>query len=523
MWIKALDLYTVYFDEPSRYETTGPLGHGANSNVRLAYKIKNKNHNFNNSKKVAIKQIKKRSIAEDPKMVTQLKNEIQSQRILAGCSNILQLNKVFESQNSIYLFFDFQEGGTLLDIITEKNSLQEKDLQIIMGQILLVVDFMHSHNIVHRDLKLDNILVRSKQEGQYDIRIADFGLSCQIQQGQKLTDICGTPSYIAPEILNNQPYDIKSDIFGVGSIMYNIMSGRYLFNGDEKDNVLYQNKLCFLGNIFKYLGQVSDEAQDLLLKLLEKNPEQRLSAREALQHPWFKTDRQALNACLFLNEQISTSSINYFKLPNMSQPIINQNQGFSFKSITQGNRNLHVSKNSMKINNSKSGSFMSYFDMITSNRQDNSNTFKKNYVKEYTRIRKQSDSSPQYEDKKSLDSCQNVQKNQSNLQIRFFKVHQQDYFNGNQQKEGKRNSNMNQDSYLINKNVIEQGHLLSLIEEISDTNDENIDKILSDASSLPETDSLIFLPSLEYLAQQGYMYKANKVQVNRIFELLTDL
>ena len=97
-----------------------------------------------------------------------------------------------------------------------------------------------------------------------------------------MKDICGTPTYIAPEILNNEEYDTKCDIFAVGSIMYNLISGRYLFYGNERENVLMLNKQCNLEHTSKYLTQISNDAKDLLFKLLNKNQEKRLNAREAL-------------------------------------------------------------------------------------------------------------------------------------------------------------------------------------------------------------------------------------------------
>jgi len=95
---------------------------------------------------------------------------------------------------------------------------------------------MHSKYIVHRDLKLANILLNSNEEGVLDIRIADFGLAKKLKPGQFISEKCGTPTYIAPEVLRGDPYSFKADIFSLGSIMYNLLTGRYLF--DEEDHNL---------------------------------------------------------------------------------------------------------------------------------------------------------------------------------------------------------------------------------------------------------------------------------------------
>ena len=97
---------------------------------------------------------------------------------------------------------------------------------------------MHRHNIIHRDLKPDNILKCSKDPENNELRIADFGLAKRLVPNELLSLKCGTPSYIAPEILRNQPYSFKADIFSVGSLMFNLVTGAYLFYGNQAAEVL---------------------------------------------------------------------------------------------------------------------------------------------------------------------------------------------------------------------------------------------------------------------------------------------
>ena len=124
---------------------------------------------------------------------------------------------------------DYQEGGSLYDLIIKDEQFLEKDLRTLMAQLLLGLDFMHSMNIVHRDIKPDNILMASSEPGNYEIKIADFGLSLQLEADKKCFHKCGTPTFIAPECLKKQGYGLKFDIFSSGSLMYNIVTGEYLF------------------------------------------------------------------------------------------------------------------------------------------------------------------------------------------------------------------------------------------------------------------------------------------------------
>jgi serine/threonine protein kinase len=122
---------------------------------------------------------------------------------------------------------------------------------------------MHRRNIIHRDIKLDNVLINeiddTSNSGCIVVRIADFGLSRFIEPGTLLYERCGTPCYVAPEILRERGYGIKSDIFSVGSVLFNLISGRFLFKGQNKKELLLANKTCNLTNIHENMGPCSTE------------------------------------------------------------------------------------------------------------------------------------------------------------------------------------------------------------------------------------------------------------------------
>ena len=153
---------------------------------------------------------------------------------------------------------------------------------------------MERKGFVHRDLKPDNILLNSKDENICDVRIADFGFAVKmvdIPRDSKY--IFGTPGYIPPEALKGLGYNLKSDIFSVGAILYNILTRRPLFTGKTEGEALYRNKKCNLDPIKKSTS-LSMKAKDLLKLLLCEDPEKRPRAAEALKHGWFKKERENL-------------------------------------------------------------------------------------------------------------------------------------------------------------------------------------------------------------------------------------
>ena len=137
--------------------------------------------------------------------------------------NLIKLYEIFETKNSLYLVLELIKGGELLKRISKVKIFKESDVRILIKKMLIALDHCHSKNIIHRDLKPDNLLLRS-EDNLHDIVIADFGLSCQLFKGEILYKRCGTPGYVAPEVLHwheGDPfYTSKCDIFSVGCILY---------------------------------------------------------------------------------------------------------------------------------------------------------------------------------------------------------------------------------------------------------------------------------------------------------------
>jgi len=133
--------------------------------------------------------------------------------------NIIKLFEVYESDNHIYLVLELLHGGELFDRIVRKGQYSEKDACVLMRNLLSALAYMHSKGFMHRDLKPENLILKDN-ENDWDIKIADFGLSTVIKCEEFLFKRCGTPGYVAPEILADEKYDEKVDVFSAGVILY---------------------------------------------------------------------------------------------------------------------------------------------------------------------------------------------------------------------------------------------------------------------------------------------------------------
>lgn len=170
------------------------------------------------------------------------------------CDSILRLIEIYEDDVFVYLVLEYQQQGSLLGQILKNREFEEKQVKIIMEQLLLALDFIHQKRIVHRDIKLDNVLINRIDEEEFNVKIADFGLACFFPEDSNgLTEKCGTPCYVAPEILRGEPYTTLCDMFSMGSLMFGLITGRYLFKGKDKQELLNNNKVCNLQRIDRFL------------------------------------------------------------------------------------------------------------------------------------------------------------------------------------------------------------------------------------------------------------------------------
>lgn len=246
------------------------IGRGAFSIVREAI-------NKQNGEKVAVKSIRTKYIRNKL-----LIREIDIMKRVGNHPSILKLYDVFESQKHLHLVLELVTGGELFDQIVARGEYSEKDASTIVRQMISAVAHLHEHGIAHRDLKPQNLLCAGP-DGT-DIRVADFGLSKMFGDGENLETCCGSPEYVAPEVLECKPYDKACDLWSVGVIIYVMLTGCFPF-WDKNNAVLYE-KIRNVDYGWPDGCLVSKEARHLIQNLLEKDPDRRYTAQQALDHPW---------------------------------------------------------------------------------------------------------------------------------------------------------------------------------------------------------------------------------------------
>jgi calcium/calmodulin-dependent protein kinase I len=202
--------------------------------------------------------------------------------------HIVTLHDLFETNKNVYIITDLASGGELFNQLLQKGSYTEKDAANLVQQILKGVEYLHEHEIVHRDLKPENLLFSDKTDNP-NLMITDFGLSKILKHHNDiLMTACGTPGYVAPEVLRQTGHGKPVDIWSVGVITYTLLCGYTPFWGEDQaslfDNILsgvyYFDEECW--------SNISYYAKDLIDKMLTYDAKQRITASEALQHPWFQ-------------------------------------------------------------------------------------------------------------------------------------------------------------------------------------------------------------------------------------------
>ncbi|CAG9335081.1 unnamed protein product [Blepharisma stoltei] len=262
----------------AEYEVDHQLGHGAFSTVYQCIERKT-------GKVRAVKVVSKQALGKDHMTHTFKLKEIQVLKQLDH-PNILKVFQIFEDKKSFYVIMEFCSGGELFNKIVKKRIFTEQEAAKIMYQLFSAVAYCHSKNIIHRDIKPENILLDERNE-DYTIKVADFGSSTIFDNKTKISGCYGSVYYIAPEVLLNS-YNEKCDEWSCGVILYILLSGRPPFNGKTDSEILRNIRTGNLNSEWRGFEYVSEEAKDLIVKLLDKNLLSRITAQEALEHSWVK-------------------------------------------------------------------------------------------------------------------------------------------------------------------------------------------------------------------------------------------
>ena len=264
----------------SKYKVISKLGEGSYGTVYLAINIMTK-------AKVSMKKINK--VKDNEINELEIKNEIDILKKLDH-PNVLKILEFYSTHKAYYIITGYCSKGELYSQITYKFS--EHQLAVLFYQVFSGLLYLHSNHIVHRDLKLENILISDIENDiltdnkYFWVKIIDFGTAKIFEKNKSEKVVVGSSYYIAPEVLNKK-YNEKCDTWSVGVILYMFLIGRAPFDGDNDDEIIQNIKNgCFNSEHHK-LQSASNEVQDLVKQLLEVNVANRLSAAEALKHPWF--------------------------------------------------------------------------------------------------------------------------------------------------------------------------------------------------------------------------------------------
>ncbi|XP_018418273.1 PREDICTED: calcium/calmodulin-dependent protein kinase type 1G [Nanorana parkeri] len=248
------------------------LGSGAFSEVFLVQHRSTGQH-------FALKCIKKVNSARD----RSLENEIAVLKKIKH-DNIVTLEDVYESSSHFYLVMQLVSGGELFDRILERGLYTEKDASHVIRQVLSAVRYLHDNGVVHRDLKPENLLYLTADENS-KIMITDFGLS-KMEETGIMSTACGTPGYVAPEVLAQKPYSKAVDCWSIGVITYILLCGYPPFYEETESKLFEKIKDGSYEFESPFWDDISKSAKDFISCLLEKDPKKRYNCEHALKHPW---------------------------------------------------------------------------------------------------------------------------------------------------------------------------------------------------------------------------------------------
>ena len=293
----------------SFYKFGRKIGKGAFGKVNLGL-------NILTGRVVAIKSFNKENII----------NEISKKKILYETNlmrklrhpSITKILETFETEKYMLIIMEYISGGNLQSFVKKRRKLGEKTAKILFKQIIDGIKYIHSQNIVHRDIKLENILIDLNN----NIKICDFGVGKLINQNLILHDQCGTPVYMAPEIIKDKGYlGFPVDIWSSGIALYIMLSGNVPFNRGKLNDLQYE----ILNTPLNPIKNISNEANDLLFNILNKDPKKRFNADDILNHPWLKMSDVEFNMNLNVNKYhlftnaemilLSKTHIDYRKAP----------------------------------------------------------------------------------------------------------------------------------------------------------------------------------------------------------------
>ncbi|XP_068197261.1 serine/threonine-protein kinase PLK3 [Antennarius striatus] len=252
---------------------------------------------LSNNKMYAVKVIPQSRVSK-PHQRDKITNEIELHKTLSH-KHVVKFSHYFEDQENIYIFLELCSRKSLAHIWKARHTLTEPEVRYYLRQIISGLKYLHSRGILHRDLKLGNFFVNENME----LRLGDFGLAAKLETvEQRKKTICGTPNYLAPEVLNRQGHGTESDVWSLGCVMYTLMCGNPPFETLD----LKETYKCIKEVRYHLPSALSPAAQKLISGILQKNPSDRLSLDQIINHEFFgkgfTPDKLPPSSCVMVPE-----------------------------------------------------------------------------------------------------------------------------------------------------------------------------------------------------------------------------
>ncbi|XP_059048501.1 ovarian-specific serine/threonine-protein kinase Lok-like [Achroia grisella] len=339
-----------------KYYISRLLGQGACGIVKLVYdKIK--------CTKYAMKIIKKSRLTNgqfnnlnDPKKIM---NEINIMKALKHPC-VISTEEVMDTRDTVYIILELMQGGELFDRISKQHRLTEQLTRFLFRQMVLAVKYLHSQGITHRDLKPENVLLESKDERTL-VKITDFGMSKFVGEDSFMKTMCGTPLYLAPEVLmaNGQRcYGPQVDVWSLGVILFVCVTGYLPFSTEHRFTTLKDQ--IVKGQYCTSLSQwrkISVQGKHLIGRMLTVQPERRITLDEILNHPWMQDEDVIISVNKLLSNTTQMKLFSELTISSTSTSVLDQensnSDGVTVKLAATGKRALSDSSNSSEPNPKK--------------------------------------------------------------------------------------------------------------------------------------------------------------------------
>ena len=290
----------------SFYKFGRVIGRGAFGKVNIGL-------NILTGRIVAIKSFNKKNISNEKAK----KKILYETNLMRGLYHpaVTKILETFETDKYMLIIMEYISGGNLQNFVKKRRKLCEKTAKILFRQLIQGIKYIHSKNIVHRDIKLENILLDLNNI----VKICDFGVGKITEKGHKLLDQCGTPVYMAPEIIQGDGYEgFPVDIWSAGVALYIMLSGNIPFNRDKTHDL----QSAIINLPFKKIDDISDNANDLLKNILEKDPNKRFTPDQILEHPWMLEHNANDDDCFDYNYDLEIKNVNKYHLFTNAESIL---------------------------------------------------------------------------------------------------------------------------------------------------------------------------------------------------------